>query len=132
MGLAVEIACADMAERAERHREFANTIIGACDEAGLRYQINGGAGPRGPHVLSLAFDACPAEPLLHVLESRGVLVSAGSACAERSRKPSPVLQAIGVPESYGTVRLSFGRDTTSDDIAAASAILVGAVQSFQS
>jgi cysteine desulfurase len=132
MGLAVEIACADLAERHKRHEDFAKVIVDACTSAALRFQINGGDGPRGPHVLSLAFDACPAEPLLHVLESRGVLVSAGSACAERSRKPSPVLQAIGVPETYGTVRLSFGRDTTSEEIEKASAILVGAVQSFQS
>lgn len=132
MGLAVEIACADLAEREQRHRDFAAHIINACEAAKLRFQINGAAGARGPHVLSLAFDACPAEPLLHVLESRGVLVSAGSACAEKSRKPSPVLQAIGVPESYGTVRLSFGRDTTKENIEAASTILVGAVQSFQS
>jgi cysteine desulfurase len=131
MGLAAELACGDMAERHAQHLGFASTIVAACEAAGLRYQINGGDGPRGPHVISLGFDACPAEPLLHVLESRGVLVSAGSACAERSRKPSPVLQAIAVPKTYGTVRLSFGRDTTAEDIATASATLVGAVQSFQ-
>jgi cysteine desulfurase len=131
MGLAVEIACADMAERKERHARFASQLIEACQAAGLRFQVNAGEALRGPHVLSLAFDACPAEPLLHVLESRGVLVSAGSACAEKSRKPSPVLQAIKVPKSYGTVRLSFGRDTSEEDIDKASAILVDAVKSFQ-
>ncbi len=131
MGLAVEIACADLAALRERYEAFATVIVDACEAAGLRFQVNGGDGPRGPHVLSMAFDSCPAEPLLHVLESRGVLVSAGSACAEKSRKPSPVLQAIGVPKSYGTVRLSFGRDTTQGDIDAAAAILVGAVKSFQ-
>ena len=70
---------------------------------------------------------CPGD----LLESRGVLVSAGSACAERSRKPSAVLQAIGVPESYGTVRLSFGRDTDRSDVERASKILIDAVRGFQ-
>lgn len=132
MGLAVEIACRDLAEREEQHAQFAARLIGACETAKLRFQVNGGDAVRGPHVLSLAFAACPAEPLLHVLESRGVLVSAGAACAERNRKPSPVLQAIGVPDSYGTVRLSFGRDTTAEDIEKACTILVDAVKGFQS
>lgn len=132
MGAAVALAISDLLERTARHTEFAATLVEACRAASLRFQINGEDGPRAPHILSLAFDGCPAEPLLHVLESRGVLVSAGSACAERSRKPSAVLTAIGVPESYGTLRLSFGRDTTSSDIQTTSEILVDAVRSFQS
>jgi cysteine desulfurase len=78
----------------------------------------------------LAFAGAPAEPLLHVLESRGVLVSAGSACAERDRRPSPVLSAIGLGPEFGTVRLSFGRQTTAAEVERAAAILVDAVRSI--
>lgn len=131
MGAAVELAMIDQADRGARHQTFADQLVAACRDAGLRFEINGGAAFRAPHVLSLAFDSCPAEPLLHVLESRGVLVSAGSACAERNRKPSAVLSAIGVPETHGTVRLSFGRSTTQEDIVVASETLVDAVRSFQ-
>ena len=132
MGAAAQLASEDLVERQARHRAFAESIIGACRAAGLRFLVNAEAAPRAPHVLSLAFDGCPAEPLLHVLESRGVLVSAGSACAEKSRKPSPVLTAIGVPKTHGTLRFSFGRDTTDEDITTASEILIDAVRSFQS
>ncbi|MCP4449495.1 MAG: cysteine desulfurase [Myxococcales bacterium] len=132
MGAAAELACEDLSARQAAHQAFAATIITACKEAGLRFQVNAETATRAPHVLSLAFDACPAEPLLHVLESRGVLVSAGSACAEKSRKPSPVLTAIGVPKTHGTLRISFGRDTTAEDITTASEILIDAVRSFQS
>ncbi len=131
MGLAAEIACEDLVERQARHRGYADALIAACEAAGLRFQVNAADANRAAHVLSLAFDGCPAEPLLHVLESRGVLVSAGSACAEKSRKPSPVLTAIGVPKTHGTLRISFGRDTTDEDITIASEILIDAVRSFQ-
>jgi len=131
MGLAAELACEDLLERQARHRGYADALIAACEAAGLRFQVNAAEATRAAHVLSLAFDGCPAEPLLHVLESRGVLVSAGSACAEKSRKPSPVLTAIGVPKTHGTLRISFGRDTTDEDITFASEILIDAVRSFQ-
>ncbi len=130
-GAAAELATRDLAEQRQVYESFSQTLISACNGAKLRFQINGEGGERAPHILSLAFEGCPAEPLLHVLESRGVLVSAGSACAERNRKPSAVLKAIGVPESYGTIRLSFGRQTTAEDIATASEILIDAVRSFQ-
>ncbi len=132
MGAAAELASEDLASRKKRHKSYADRLVAACEEAGLRFLVNAADAPRAPHVLSLAFDACPAEPLLHVLESRGVLVSAGSACAEKSRKPSPVLTAIGVPKTHGTLRISFGRDTTDEDITFASEILTDAVRSFQS
>ncbi len=130
-GAAVALAEQGLLARKDLYEQFATTIIQACKEAKLRFRINGEKALRAPHVLSLAFDACPAEPLLHVLESRGILVSAGSACSERSRKPSAVLKAIAVPKTYGTVRLSFGRHTSSQDITTASEILIDAVRSFQ-
>ena len=54
---------------------------------------------------SLAFPGLPAEPLLHALEARGVLASAGSACASRTRGPQPVLKAIGVDDTDGGAAL---------------------------
>ena len=54
---------------------------------GARPTVTGA--PRAPHIASLAFPGLPAEPLLHALEARGVLASAGSACASRTAGPSP-------------------------------------------
>jgi cysteine desulfurase len=58
-----------------------------------------------------------------VLASRGVYVATGSACAEGDAKPSPTLAAIGLPQDHGMVRLSFGRETTADDVDAATRLL---------
>ena len=130
LGKAAELATATLEATRARFGEFEAALLSAADSAGVSWRRNGAGAPRAPHVVSLAFDGIPAEPLLHVLESRGVLVSAGSACAERDRKPSPVLSAIGLPESFGTVRLSFGRETTADHVQEAARILVEAVQSL--
>ncbi len=130
MGAAARLAESEREEHAARWDEFARTFLEAVGAAGCRFRHNGAGAPRAPHVLSLAFAGAPAEPLLHVLESRGVLVSAGSACSERDRRPSPVLQAIGLGPEFGTVRLSFGRQTASADVERAAAILVDAVRSI--
>jgi cysteine desulfurase len=128
MGEAVRLAEGERAAHAARWAEFAATLLEAVRAAGCRFQHNGARAPRAPHVLSLAFAGAPAEPLLHHLEGQGVLVSAGSACSERDRRPSPVLQAIGLGPDFGTVRLSFGRETTSAEVEKAAGILVDAVR----
>jgi cysteine desulfurase len=62
-----------------------------------------------------------------VLASRGVYISTGSACAERDTKPSPALAAIGLPNDSGMVRLSFGLETTADEIESASQTLADVI-----
>jgi cysteine desulfurase len=130
MGEAVTRAEADRAQLCRRFAGLRERLLGRLGAAGVEYRENGADAPRAAHVVSVAVRA-PAEPLLHVLESRGVLVSAGSACAERERRPSPVLAAIGVPPEFGVVRLSFGRTTTEAEIDAAADILVDAIRSLQ-
>ena len=83
--------------------------------------------PRAPHIASLAFPRLPAEPLLHVLEARGVFVSAGSACASKTRGPSHVLKAVGVDDDTAVLRFSLSRQTTSTEVDTAVAALVSAV-----
>lgn len=128
LGAAAALAVNGLEERRARWREYAQLLTAAARDSGVPIRINGGDGPRAPHVLSLGFVGVPAEPLLHVLESRGVLVSAGSACSERSRKPSPVLTAIGVDKNTGTIRFSFGRDTTHTQVETAAGTLIDAVR----
>ncbi|MES1172647.1 MAG: aminotransferase class V-fold PLP-dependent enzyme, partial [Bacteroidota bacterium] len=71
---------------------------------------------RAPHISSLSVRGLPAEPLLHALEARGVLVSAGSACASRVRGPSHVLKAVGVDDTTAVLRFSLSRETTAAEI----------------
>jgi cysteine desulfurase len=85
--------------------------------AGARPTVTGAE--RAPHIASLAFPGLPAEPLLHALEARGVMASAGSACASRVAGPSPALKAIGVDDRTGVLRFSLSRETTAAQVDAA-------------
>lgn len=71
-----------------------------------------------PYILNFSVLGLRAETLLHFLASRGVYVSAGSACGRA--KPSHVLEAMGLPkERVGSaIRASFSRFTTEADVEA--------------
>jgi cysteine desulfurase len=129
MGAAVALAEAQRPAMVAHYAMLRERLLAPIRASGIEVRENGEGAPRAGHVVSLAFRA-PAEPLLHVLESRGVLVSAGSACAERERRPSPVLAAIGLGPEYGVVRISFSRTTTAAEVDAAGAHLVAAVRSL--
>jgi cysteine desulfurase len=109
---------ADAAVAALRDRLEAAALAALPD---ARPTVRGAA--RAPHIASLAFPGLPAEPLLHALEARGVLASAGSACASRTTGPSPTLKAIGVDDRTGVLRFSLSRETTAADVDGAVAAL---------
>jgi cysteine desulfurase len=96
---------------------------------GARLTVTGVA--RAPHIASLAFPGLPAEPLLHAIEARGVLASAGSACASRTAGPSPTLKAIGIDERTAVLRFSFSRRTPATDVETAVAALVDAARELR-
>ena len=65
-----------------------------------------------------------------VLSERGVCASGGSACASGSLEPSPVLLAMGIPDQVanGSLRFSFSRFTTPEEIEESIGIIVETVQ----
>ena len=71
-----------------------------------------------PGYLHVAFPGIDAERLVFALETRGVLVATGSACAANYGTRSHVLAAIGLsPEIInGSLRISLGHLSTPDNI----------------
>ncbi|TDO08627.1 MULTISPECIES: aminotransferase class V-fold PLP-dependent enzyme [Halomonas] len=69
-----------------------------------------------PNILNLAFAGVEGESLLMAL--RDIALSTGSACNSASVEPSYVLKGIGLSRSLAlaSLRFSFGRFTTQDDI----------------
>ena len=53
-----------------------------------------------------------------MLDQAGICASSGSACTSGSLDPSHVLLAIGLPHevAHGSLRLSFGTETSMEDI----------------
>jgi cysteine desulfurase len=74
-----------------------------------------------PHTVSLAFPGCHADSLLMNLDLAGVACSTGSACSSGSLLPSPVLQAMSVPEGvlHSAMRFSFSALLTEAEVSEA-------------
>ena len=69
-----------------------------------------------PHILSLSLPGYPSQNIVSDLGEQGICISAGSAC--HKGKASHVLTAMGLSkkEAAGTIRVSFGPETTREDI----------------
>ncbi|MBQ9118015.1 MAG: cysteine desulfurase [Clostridia bacterium] len=78
-----------------------------------------------PAVLNLRFDGVDNDSLLYAMDLKGVAMAAGSACASASVKPSHVLTAMGLSEqeAKNSVRISFGKDNTEEDVRTAARVL---------
>lgn len=72
-----------------------------------------------PGLVSVSFKNAEGEMLLHRLDLKGIYVSTGAACNSKDIEQSHVLKAIEVPREYinGTIRVSFGRDNTTEHAA---------------
>ena len=69
-----------------------------------------------PHILSLSLPGYPSQNIVSDLGEQGICISAGSAC--HKGKLSHVLTAMNLPKKVaaGTIRVSFGPETTKEDI----------------
>jgi cysteine desulfurase len=137
---AVGLACAAVLATAARDGGAAARIAALRDRLealilatipDARPTVVAGAGARAPHISSVSVPGLPAEPLLHALGARGVLASAGSACASKTRGPSHVLKAVGVDDDTAVIRFSLSRATTPDDVEAAARAFADAVSEIR-
>ena len=77
-----------------------------------------GAPRRLPGFVSVALPERSGEGLVHVLDLKGIAVSAGAACDSRNTRVSHVLKAIRLPSrlAKGVIRISLGSETTVGDV----------------
>lgn len=70
-----------------------------------------------PHILSLTVHGIRSEVMLNHLSSRGICVSAGSACSARARNISRAMQSFGLTaeEADSTIRISLAPTNTPEE-----------------
>ena len=87
---------------------------------------------RAPGMAVMAIDGVKSEVLLHALEARGVLASAGSACHAARKDPPEVLVDAGLHRRAGSIRFSLSLRTTEEEIDAAVNAITDAVRAVRS
>ncbi len=81
-------------------------------------KLNGARYNRLPANADFSFEFIEGESILFSLDLDGIAVSSGSACSSGSLEPSHVLLALGLPEelAHGSIRFSFGKHNTVEEI----------------
>jgi cysteine desulfurase len=87
-----------------------------------------------PNTLNVSFEFVEGESLLLNLDLEGIAASTGSACTSGTIEPSHVLSAIGVDPitAQGSIRFSFGKDNTMEDVDYTLEVLLRIVEKLRS
>ena len=90
-------------------------------------QVNGNSDHTFPGILSISSKGLHAESIIYDMKT--IAVSKGSACTSDHEEPSHVLKAMGLSQDFinGTVRFSFGRNTTLEEAQFASRLYTHSV-----
>ena len=132
LGEACIISMNELEEEAKRLYSLRNLFLSRLESCCTRFKVNGSLKERLPGSLSISFDGVDAEALIITIKNK-LAISTGSACTSTSIEPSHVLLEIGLDEEVAesTVRITFGRFTTPNEIEEAVDILSTAVMNMR-
>ncbi|MBB3062702.1 cysteine desulfurase [Microbulbifer rhizosphaerae] len=130
MGEAFRIAKEEMAQEAERLLGLRQRFWDAIKDM-EEVHINGSREQRVPGNLNVSFAFVEGESL--IMSLRELAISSGSACTSASLEPSYVLRALGVNDemAHSSLRFSFGRFTSEQDVDTAAAEVRQAVEKLR-
>lgn len=130
MGAAAEIINSEEgAKDRVRIRSQRDRFVGALQRGGIHLEINGPVGDRRhPGNANLRFPGRDAQDILASLQP-SLAASTGSACTSGIPEPSHVLRALGLSgeEADSSIRFSFGRFTSDEEIDEAVRLVSSAV-----
>ncbi|MFP4622460.1 MAG: cysteine desulfurase family protein [Bacteroidales bacterium] len=118
LGKAAETARQELDANRKHMWELREHLVeGLINQMGNQVILNTHLDNSLPNTLSVAFDKVEAHTLASLLSS-DVLISTGSACHAEITEISPVLEAMNVKKmtAAGTVRISIGKYTTTEEI----------------
>lgn len=118
LGVAVERAFANLAERSRKECELRDYLIQRIEKEIPYCRFNGDRTNRLPNNVNFSFQFIEGESLLIMLDMKGICASSGSACTSGSLDPSHVLLAIGLPHeiAHGSLRLTLSEDNTVEEM----------------
>jgi len=118
LGKACEIASRDIMINTKKIKHIREYFIKKVFEEIPYVKLNGHPIQRLPNNANISFGMVDGEAVLMMLDLEGIAVSMGSACTTGSLEPSHVLMAMGLSQELakGTIRFSFSKSTTEEDI----------------
>ena len=101
-----------------QHSQLVGMLTLNAKKHGLEMKINGDPANCVPKTLSVCFPGVDAQTLLLMLDSRGICLSAGSACTAHENHPSHVLRAMGLSDddARSSIRISLSHTNKPDEI----------------
>ena len=117
MGFAIEKAVNNMDENNAYIAALRDEFVKEVKERIPDIRYNGGE-KRLAGNAHFTFRYIEGESILFTLDLAGICASSGSACSSGSLEASKTVLAIGVPaeEAHGSIRFTFGRENTIDDV----------------
>lgn len=133
-GKAIEIAVRDMTINQKKIKSIREYFIAKVKETIPYVHLNGHPYQKVQSIVNLSFEMIEGESILMLLDLDGIAVSTGSACTSNSLEPSHVLKAMGVEDelAQGSIRFSFGKNTSRADIDYVVEKLAAAVEKLRS
>ncbi len=118
LGKACEVALRDMEKETSHILGLRDKLHRGLVERIDHIRLNGHPEKRLPTTLNVSFEYIEGESILLNLDMKGVAASSGSACTSGSLEPSHVLTSMGLPPetAHGSVRFSFGKSNTDEDV----------------
>ena len=125
MAAAAEFVERDREQEQERERNLRDQLWQEISARISPAVLNGDTHRRLANTLNISLPALDSETMLMALDLEGVCASSGSACMVGSVSASHVLLAMGLPieRARSAVRLSLGKPTTAEEIAATGKIV---------
>lgn len=129
LGEALTESCECMADEAVRLHGLVSCTVQEIRENLPEIRVHGEGGGHLPGLVNIGVPGVRSESLVHLLDLKGICVSAASACSAGADVPSHVLLAMGYSEKevMEALRISYGRETTGQDADDVVRAIVGAV-----
>ncbi len=133
MGKAAEIALEEMGEEERKIRPLRDKLEEGIVSRIPEVIVNGHPERSLYNTLNICVKYIEGESMLALLDAQGISASSGSACTSSSLEPSHVLLAIGIPHeiAHGSLRFSFGKHNTREDVDKVLEALPGIVEKLR-
>lgn len=132
-GKAVEIAVRDLSINQQKLRAIREYFIAKVTERIPYIHVNGHPHQKIQGTVHISFEMIEGESILMLLDLEGVAVSTASACTSNTLQPSHVLRAMGIEDeiAQGSIRFSFGKNISRDDVDYVVDVLARAVEKLR-